>query len=93
MPLHSRFVAAFRRLIGSWERYQDTPRHPEQVAALGTARAELEDARSEAAEARDEHHPDWQRDDAPSARPAKTSASSEEIARLRLRGDSYGHRG
>ena len=93
MALHSRFVAAFGRLLTSWRRHDETQRDPERVVELGAARAELEDARTEVADARDEHHPDWQRSDAPTDTPKKTSATSEEIAKLRLRGDSFGHRG
>ena len=93
MALHTRFIDAFRRLMGSWSRYQDTPRDPEKVRELGAARADLEDARSEADEARKEHHPEWQRQDAPERKTSRTSASDEEIAKLRLRGDSFGHRG
>ena len=92
MALHTRFLDAFRRLMGSWTSYQDTPRDPQGIRELGAARADLEDARSEADAARKEHHPDWQRKDAPS-RAKRTSVSDQDLAKLRLEGDGFGHRG
>lgn len=92
MGLHVRFTAALGRLLKSWGRYQEAPRHPERIPELGAARADLEDARTDAAEARASYHPNWRREDAPETPPRKTSASDEEIAVLRLRGDGFGNR-
>ena len=93
MALHNRFIDAFRRLLGSWSRYQEAPRQPDRIRELGAARADLEDARSDADAARKLHHPDWQRPDAPERRSSRTSVTEEDLAKLRLRGDSFGHRG
>lgn len=93
MALHERFTAAFRKLIGRWTNYQNAPRDPERVTELAEARTNLDYARSEIAAAREEHHPNWEREDAPERPDPKTSVTPEDIAKLRLRGDSFGHRG
>lgn len=93
MALHERFSAVFRKLIGRWTHYQDAPRDPERVTELAQARADLDETRSEIAEVRDEYHPDWQREDAPQRSDPRTSVTPEDLAKLRLRGDSFGHRG
>lgn len=44
--LTDRFNFLLTDLTGAFIRHQETPRHPDRIAVLGHARAELEDART-----------------------------------------------
>ncbi len=46
------FEGALRRLLNAAQRYYDTPRNPDDIATLGAARINLEDARVAVAAAR-----------------------------------------
>ena len=51
--LSERFEQLFRRLVGAFLRYDDTPRSTATVVALATARTELEALRKEIATERE----------------------------------------
>lgn len=78
-----RFNRAWRRLTTAFSRHQDTPRDPDDIATLGEARAELEEARDEARAARAVL---GKRRRPASGMPRKVAVSEEDQAKLRVRG-------
>ncbi len=52
MALSDRFHNGYDRLVGAFTRHRAAPREPERVVELASARADLEDSRSEMAELR-----------------------------------------
>ena len=81
--LHPVFDRLFGKLLGRWHRYQDAPRDPGRVTELAAARADLEDARSEVAEARAEYHPEPGPPERPEPRPIGVDVDKYEALRLR----------
>ena len=77
------FERLFRRLLGVFGRYHDTPRSPKQVAELGAARWDLELARNAIAAERDRI---THRAPVPSVTPRKVALSDDAMARLRVAG-------
>ena len=81
------FDQAFRRLIGAFKRYQDVPRSPDNVPAIGAARWNLETARVSITR---------ERRSVESGRHAatqplrKTAVSDDDLARLNVKAISAG---
>jgi len=51
--MNALFDKLFGKLVNRWERYDDAPRTPDRVTELAAARADLDDARAETADARE----------------------------------------
>lgn len=85
--LTSRFNSLWNLLVGRWFAYQDAPRTPDDVVELASARAALDDVRSEIAEERGII--------ASASRPLATvsrvAVSDEDLARLRVAGVGNDH--
>ena len=82
--LHPRFRNVFSRLLRVWHRYQDAPREPERVTELAEARANLDDVRDEARQAREQFHPEPS--ERPQTRIPRAAITEEEYRRLSLKG-------
>ncbi len=78
-----RFNRAWRHLSTAFSRHQDTPRDPDDIATLGEARSELDEARDEARAARAEL---GSRRPPASGVPRKVAVSEEDQAKIRVHG-------
>lgn len=74
------FMNAFDNLLGRWKSHDDEPRQPERVAELAQSRLELDHARQETAEARQQYITRGENPDKPFS---KTSIPDDEVARIR----------
>jgi hypothetical protein len=56
--MHPQFERLFSKLVRRWKTYQDAPRHPDLVATLAAARANLDDTRQEISDFREQFYPE-----------------------------------
>ena len=83
--LTEKFDRLFSRLVTSFKRYQDVPRSPDTVAAIGSARIDLDLARGAIAI---ERRGIVGRRNVRSA-PRQTAVSEDDLARLRAFGTGF----
>jgi len=55
--MNALFDKLFGNLVSRWKRYDDAPRTPDRVIELASARADLDDARAQTADARERLFP------------------------------------
>ena len=85
MVLTEKFDRLFSRLVASFKRYQEVPRSPDTVTAIGSARIALDLARGDIAVERRRIIGDR---DARGV-PRQTAVSEDDLARLRAFGTGY----
>jgi hypothetical protein len=79
------FNRLFSRLVTSFKRYQEVPRYPDTVAAIGSARIDLDLVRNAIAVERDRIVGER----SPGNVPQRTAVSKDDLARLRAFGTGF----